>query len=295
MGNVVIVRPGCTDYDEQHRIQGCLDLPLSPRGEEQVLRIVERLREIPLDVIYTSTCEPARSTAHAIGEALGLPVKEQEGFRNLRQGLWEGLQVEELRRKSPRVFRQWQDSPETICPPGGEPVADAIERLREALVKPIRKRQRFVVVASEPLATLICCLLKQCRPETPDFEDVCDDAARVDIIDLDCRGEGITVFPAKQIATAELETNVTPPAETGFASGSHGDESNPRASESSGETSGGTSPTAFSNGAEAPRNGSSNGVSHGHANGSTHHRLAMDSGTDAAAMTSLNSTGGSGL
>lgn len=155
MSTIILVRPGCTDFDEQNRIQGTLDLPLNERGQEQVRRTIEELRDSPLEIVYTSPCEPARSTAAQIGQALDLPVKELEGLRNLNQGLWQGLQVDDLRRKQPRVFKQFQESPESICPPQGELVRDAMERVRKSLEKPLKRGISFAVVASEPLATMI--------------------------------------------------------------------------------------------------------------------------------------------
>jgi probable phosphoglycerate mutase len=167
MSDIVVIRPGCTDFDEQHRIQGALDLPLNERGVEQVAELVEQLRPLPLEAIYTGDCEPARSTAEAIGRELGLEVKEIEGLRNLNQGLWQGLPVEEIRRKYPKVYRQWHDEPGRICPPEGEAVPDAVERIRKALHRPMKKRGMIGVVASEPLATLICCVIRGCPLEMP--------------------------------------------------------------------------------------------------------------------------------
>src|SRR5512138_758400 len=76
MSLVAIIRPGLTEFDEQDRIQGALDLPLSEQGEAQVAQIVDRLRGLGIEQIYTSPTNPARSTAQQVGEALGVPVKE---------------------------------------------------------------------------------------------------------------------------------------------------------------------------------------------------------------------------
>ncbi len=155
MPDVVLIRPGCTDYDEQQRIQGSLDLPLNDRGLLQVNSLVAQLAGSSLEKIYTAPSEPARSTAESIGEALDVSVKEKEGLRNLDQGLWQGLKIEDIRRKFPKVLKQWHDSPETICPPGGEPICEAIDRVRHALEKPLKRKSSFGVVVSEPLASLI--------------------------------------------------------------------------------------------------------------------------------------------
>lgn len=159
VSTVVLIRPCCTDFDEQNRVQGRLSLPLNSRGEAQLQELAEQLQNSPMEVIYTSRCEPARSTAAALGESLGLTVKEMDELDNLDQGLWQGLQVEDLRRKHPKVFRQWQESPETICPPQGETVDEALERIRRAFEKPLKRGIPFAVVAPEPLAEFIASFL----------------------------------------------------------------------------------------------------------------------------------------
>ena len=69
--------------------------------------------------------------------------------------MWQGLKIDEIRRKFPRVYRHWQDAPESIRPPEGETLEEAQARVLRALEKPLRRRARFAVVASEPLATLV--------------------------------------------------------------------------------------------------------------------------------------------
>lgn len=160
MSQIVLIRPGCTDFDEQQRIKGTLDLPLTRQGQEQVGRLTAELLRAELDLIFASPCEPARMTAEHLGAALGIPVKEVEGLSNVNLGLWQGLQVEEVRRKHPKVFKQWQESPGTICPPEGEAISDAIERIRKALEKPLRKKGNLAFVAAEPLASIISSIVR---------------------------------------------------------------------------------------------------------------------------------------
>ena len=155
MSDIVLVRPGETDFDEQHRIQGTLDLPLNAQGRSQVERLIDELRPLRAIRLYSSPCEPARSTALELGDALRLKVKELDGLRNLDHGLWQGLSLQDLRSKQPKLYRQWVDSPETVCPPAGETVADLIERLRPAMERIQKHDGRVIVVAPEPLAGLL--------------------------------------------------------------------------------------------------------------------------------------------
>lgn len=165
MSHVILVRPGCTEFDEQQRIQGTLDLPLTAQGDEQVHRTITELSQVPLDLICTSPCEPARSCAERIGVALAVPVKELDGLQNLDQGLWQGLPIEDIRRKHPRVFKQWQESPETICPPEGEMLRDVVCRVKKSLEKPLRKYQHVAIIVPEPLASVVRCVVRCCPVE----------------------------------------------------------------------------------------------------------------------------------
>ncbi len=160
MSQILLIRPGSTDFDEQHRIQGTLDLPLTAQGEQQVAQIVQELSHIVIDVIFTSPCEPARSTAAALGAAKGVDVREIEPLYNVNLGLWQGLKIDEIRRKHPKVFKQWQDSPDAICPPGGETLAEAVERVRKALEKPLKKKGTLGIVACDPLAAIIAAVVR---------------------------------------------------------------------------------------------------------------------------------------
>jgi phosphoserine phosphatase len=185
MPDVVLIRPGCTDFDEQHRIQGTLDLPMNARGQEQVQDLIEQLRPSALETLYATSGEPSRSTAAAIGASLGIPVKELDGLHNLDQGLWQGLLLEDVRRKYPKVFKQLQESPETICPPQGETVPEAVERVRKALKKPLKKKKQIGIVAPEPLATLIASVLRGGKLDGPVPICGCNSDSRIERIATD--------------------------------------------------------------------------------------------------------------
>ncbi len=168
MSTVVLVRPGCTDFDEQRRLQGSLQLPLNSRGQSQLVSVIEQLKELPIEAVVSGPCEPCLSTAQALAQAIGVKHKDCEDLANFSYGLWQGLNIDEVRRKFPRVFKQWEDAPETVCPPEGETISEVLDRIRDALKKPLRKYGMFAVVASEPLASLISCSLRGVEPD-----DVC--------------------------------------------------------------------------------------------------------------------------
>lgn len=165
MTQFLVIRPGSTDFDEQGRIKGTLDIPLSDAGTVQVSRIVAELHDQPINFLYASPSRSAEQTAKAIAADHKLKVKELEELQNLDHGLWHGKLIDEVRQSQPKVFRQLQDHPETVCPPEGEPVGAAMDRVK-ALLDRLRRKHRTGVVAlvvPEPLASLVYSALSHCE------------------------------------------------------------------------------------------------------------------------------------
>ena len=87
-----------------------------------------------------------------------MKVKTLDKLQNLDHGLWQGMLVADVKTKQPKVYRQWQEQPETVCPPQGETVGDAEERLQAALAKLMKKHKSeglVAVVLPEPLASVL--------------------------------------------------------------------------------------------------------------------------------------------
>jgi broad specificity phosphatase PhoE len=156
MLSIVLIRPGSTDYDVQERIQGSLDIPLNEQGIAEVAQTVERLRDFGIETVYSPTSQPAQQTAEIIAKTLDVKRKKIERLESLNQGLWQGMLVEDVHHKQPKVYRQWQEQPENVCPPDGEMLSEADDRVRTALVKLLKRHKEGViaVVVPEPLLSL---------------------------------------------------------------------------------------------------------------------------------------------
>ena len=91
MCQVVLIRAGATIYDEQNRVQGVLDIPLSERGQGEVARMAQKLARSldgsPLSALYCGPGENVIRTAEIVGKALAIRPKRIDEFRNLDQGL----------------------------------------------------------------------------------------------------------------------------------------------------------------------------------------------------------------
>jgi broad specificity phosphatase PhoE len=187
MAQVLLIRPGATLYDEQNRVQGILNIPLNERGRVEAARLGESLAAgpvaTPLAALYCGPGDSVVRTAEIVGKALGLRPRRIDDLRNLDQGLWQGLQIEEIKRRNTRLFRQWIEDPRTICPPQGETVEEALERIKAAL-KPLIRRHHdepFGLVLGEPLARLASCFLRGTSRPQLDEQLPCCGFERIDV------------------------------------------------------------------------------------------------------------------
>lgn len=180
----VLIHPGCTDFDQQCRIQGTLDIPLNATGTVEVAQIISQLHDQGIELVYTCPSEPALESARHIATALGVRLKKLDQLHNLNQGLWQGLCVGEVKRKHPRLYRQWQEQPETVRPPQGETLAEARGRVEAVFSKLLRKHRDGVVavVAPEPLASVIRGWL--CHCEVGDLWRAGEDHGQWEVIEV---------------------------------------------------------------------------------------------------------------
>jgi len=162
MLQITLIRPGSTEYDQQGRIQGTLDIPLSDAGRKEVARAVDSLRNLGIQYLYSSPNNASEETAETIAKALGIRAKTADKLQNLDQGLWQGMLIEDVKTKQPRVYRQWQEQPESVCPPEGEMVSAARQRVQQFLAKITRKHREGVIglVIPDPLASVVRCVLR---------------------------------------------------------------------------------------------------------------------------------------
>lgn len=156
MVRILLIRSAATDFDEQGRIKGTLDLPLSDVGTAQAERLTAEVQGVQFDLLYSSPCRCAVETANRLATSRRMKVKQLADFQNVDHGLWHGKLVDELKQTQPRMYRQLQEHPETVCPPEGEPLGMAQARVKVAVDRLLRKHRSgtIALVLPEPLFSL---------------------------------------------------------------------------------------------------------------------------------------------
>ena len=78
-----------------------------------------RLAGVELAALYCGPGESVVRTAEAVGKALGLRPRRIDDLRNLDQGLWQGLQLDEIKRRQRQGLPPVARRPGHRLPPAG--------------------------------------------------------------------------------------------------------------------------------------------------------------------------------
>ena len=123
-----------------HNIIG--DTALSPLGILQAERLRDRLAatgEIAADVLISSTFKRARQTAEIIAPALELPIVFNDEVQELRDGVGEGMHIQEYRAKYGEV--NFRETPFRQVAPAGENWGQFVLRVSTALDRIVRENE----------------------------------------------------------------------------------------------------------------------------------------------------------
>ena len=159
---ILLITRGKTDWDDTGRIQGDLDIPLNSKGEEIMMERAREVRRFDVAAVYSAKELPAVQTANIIANATGCSVHPCDDLNELNQGHWQGLSHEDVKCRHPKAYRQWLNAPLSVCPPHGETIASAYDRVQRQIKKIVRKhRDQCVAIVCSPLTTgLARCFLK---------------------------------------------------------------------------------------------------------------------------------------
>lgn len=125
---LVLVRHGYTQWNQEQRYVGWTDVPLAP-GE------AERLEKLPIQLpltgdfsrVYCSDLRRCRETLAALIPHLEPQAVYDPQLREMDFGAWEGCTYDQL--KDNPLYRIWIDNPEAATPPGGEAWAQFAARV----------------------------------------------------------------------------------------------------------------------------------------------------------------------
>ncbi len=154
-----LLRHGETAHTIEKRFSGVAHDPeLSERGFGQARATAAHLAATGgIDEIVSSPLRRAHQTARAVGDALGLDVRVEDGFRECDFGVWDGLTFADVQAGWPNELTTWLAG-FAVAPPGGESLLSVSLRVaaaQEALIERSAGRNVLVVAHVIPIKLLV--------------------------------------------------------------------------------------------------------------------------------------------
>jgi broad specificity phosphatase PhoE len=133
VATLLLIRHAESIWNEEGRIQGQTDIPLSDRGRHQARLLAERLASSPIRAGVSSDLLRASQTAEIVASALEIPVALDQRLREASFGAWEGKTRAEIELHEPDALRRWLENQVLNRPPGGEGIGELQARALDCL------------------------------------------------------------------------------------------------------------------------------------------------------------------
>jgi len=128
---ILFVRHGKTDWNDQLRFQGSVDIPLNGEGIRQVERMALRvLAWRPERIIGSPLRRALRTAAAVLSRMPECDFSVLPSLAEMEFGAWEGKTVFQIETLYGGQYIQWKTDPSQVTPEGGESFDHTVERVR---------------------------------------------------------------------------------------------------------------------------------------------------------------------
>ncbi len=172
VSQLVLLRHGESQWNLENRFTGWVDVPLSPRGEEEARAAGRKLAGFQFQYAYTSVLKRAIDTLRIVLEAIGqpdLPVEKDAALNERRYGDLQGLDKAETAAKyGEQQVKIWRRSYD-VRPPGGESLKDTAARVlpyyQQRIEPKLRAGKNIIIAAHGNSLRALVMHLDQLTPE----------------------------------------------------------------------------------------------------------------------------------
>lgn len=157
--DLVLVRHGKTDWNEQGKLMGWESIGLNSRGRSQARAVARALARLPLRAVIASPQQRAQETAALIAATHGIEVQTDTDLAEVWVGEWQGKTFSELA-GDPHIVRYYMD-PTYVCDAiePMEKVRDRVVRVAERLNKTEGGGAIVLVSHGDPLRALLSVIM----------------------------------------------------------------------------------------------------------------------------------------
>ena len=161
---IYLARHCKTAWNSEGRVQGTIDIELSPEGTHDAELNLPAIRELGIQQIICSTAKRAMQTATIYAQGLGVPLQSSHRYRELDHGEWEGQRIEYLLSHPNSLYERWMKDPGAVLIPGNSETAfTAQQRILEGLrnISSTYRGKTVLLVGHKHILALLSCALKK--------------------------------------------------------------------------------------------------------------------------------------
>jgi broad specificity phosphatase PhoE len=114
---------------------GWRDSEITEKGHQQAKLVAKKLKDIPMDVLYSSSMKRTLQTAQYISDLKQLPIIRTDKLKEINGGDWEGKKWSELPELYPNEHETWENKPHIHQMPNGESMKIFQDRLLTEVMK----------------------------------------------------------------------------------------------------------------------------------------------------------------
>lgn len=137
MGTIIyLTRHGETEWNIEKRLQGRGDSPLTENGIQRAKELRDRIKNIDIDVIYSSPIKRALNTANILRGNKNIDIVTDDSLMEMCFGDYEGKKIDIIQKENPNwdIKLIMQGNVE-ICAPNGENLKEVRERISKLMNK----------------------------------------------------------------------------------------------------------------------------------------------------------------
>ncbi|MGL4452116.1 MAG: histidine phosphatase family protein [Sarcina sp.] len=160
-----LTRHGETIWNTEGRFQGWANSDLTDLGVKQAKWLERRIRDLQIDIIYSSPTGRAYQTAEILRANRDLEIITDDGLREINVGVWEGKNQDEIKSLcKDNHYNFWNEPSKYIPTEGGESYKEMLDRSFNAISEIVKKNEGkriLVVTHTITIKSFICMLEKR--------------------------------------------------------------------------------------------------------------------------------------
>ena len=148
--NITFVRHGTTIYNEQNRVQGSTDIPLSKKGYEDIEKV--KLNHCNYDIYFHSPLKRSKDTLYGIMKKYNKDLNNDVIFESpyiteRGYGIFEGFTPKDIEEKYPKYYEEWLINENVKCE-NIETIENVINRIEEFIKRSISYHNKNMLVVT---------------------------------------------------------------------------------------------------------------------------------------------------